>query len=355
MFGQVRACPFWYMHIRLKYFLIGAAFGLFFPVGAIGFELSRLSLSFNLDNLQLIHGQNLILYMIDSAPLFLGLFALFGGVSKEKSVKLINELRETAAIIREHTDSLQRQTELSLQRFRSATEQLTGDYSNIESLNRSTYSDVSGTIEGTNEISTEIHQLRASLEQLLSFNRQLEKSNELMRQYFVSYLEKMEKIRVFFDYLKDFSRQIEALAVNSTIEANRYGAQGRAFMVFARDIHKLAGETRSRNELVMEIQREINDESNRLKEIIEAEHESLLTMSKLVFDADSSSEQFMVVINSFLDRLHEATTHLDEQNSLTVRFSDNLGNINEANTHLMIELRKIVERQADLSRRMNSL
>ncbi len=343
------------MNIRVKYFLIGALFGMCFPVGAIIFELQRLSLSLNADSLSVIHEQNMILYMIDSAPLFLGLFALFGGISKERSVKLIHQLRQVGQILSENSDLLQSQTEQSLSRFVEATEQLSHDYSSIESLNRATYGDVSTTIQSTNDVTSQVDHMRNSLVELSAFNTRLEKSNEAMKDYFLTYLEKLDSMQVFFNYLKDFSRQIELLAVNSSIEANRYGAEGKAFLIFAQNIHDLANETRNRNDKIMALQRELSEETRMLRELVDSEHASLENMSKLVLEVDQSSGHFSSILSGFIEKLRVATNNLDTQNSLTSRFSGNLEAINDNNTDLINELRQIVGRQVELIKEMDKL
>ena len=64
--------------IRLKYFLIGAAFGMLFPVGAFFFEIAHLDLPMRWSSVSLIHEKVPLVYMVDSAPLFLGFFAFLG-------------------------------------------------------------------------------------------------------------------------------------------------------------------------------------------------------------------------------------------------------------------------------------
>lgn len=80
------------MSIKQKYFLIGFLFGCCFPVGAYTFELLSRDLTLNIESIKLIHAENKLLFMIDSAPLFLGLFALIGGYSKQKVMNILGNL-----------------------------------------------------------------------------------------------------------------------------------------------------------------------------------------------------------------------------------------------------------------------
>ncbi len=85
------------MDTRLKYFLAGFVFGAFFPVFALWIEFYRLDLVFSMQNLSQIHDLNPLLYIIDTAPLFLGLFALIGGRNMWVANRLNNELTHRAS------------------------------------------------------------------------------------------------------------------------------------------------------------------------------------------------------------------------------------------------------------------
>lgn len=70
-----------------------------FPIMTIGLELLLNDMSLSVASIGKAHIQNKLIFMIDTAPIFLGLFALLGGISKAKAVELLykNEilLKET--------------------------------------------------------------------------------------------------------------------------------------------------------------------------------------------------------------------------------------------------------------------
>ena len=74
-----------------KYLIIGICFGLAFPVGALIFETILKGYPVSINTLSLAHRENKLLFMIDSAPLFLGLFSLLGGFSHAKALKYNGE------------------------------------------------------------------------------------------------------------------------------------------------------------------------------------------------------------------------------------------------------------------------
>lgn len=82
-----------YLPYKVKYLLIGIIFGFLFPIGAIIFEIERFNLAYSTQNLIYIHKHNKLLFMIDTAPFFLGVFALLSGIIREK-LDLINQKLE---------------------------------------------------------------------------------------------------------------------------------------------------------------------------------------------------------------------------------------------------------------------
>ncbi|MEJ8554329.1 putative bifunctional diguanylate cyclase/phosphodiesterase [Tepidibacter sp. Z1-5] len=88
--------------IVCKYTFVGMLFGLSFPMSAIVFEIIRLNLNFKLQNIIYIHHQNKLLFMIDTAPFFLGSFASIAGVIRGK-LELRNMELKNQTIIDELT------------------------------------------------------------------------------------------------------------------------------------------------------------------------------------------------------------------------------------------------------------
>src|SRR5690606_8140906 len=66
-----------------NYTLYGALFGIAFPIGAIVLELILRDLSFSVESVIYLHQEILLLWMIDSAPLWLGLFARDAGIKQD--------------------------------------------------------------------------------------------------------------------------------------------------------------------------------------------------------------------------------------------------------------------------------
>ncbi|MFK7796322.1 MAG: PP2C family protein-serine/threonine phosphatase [Aureispira sp.] len=81
----------WYKTNKAKYTLAGALFGVCFPVIAVSIDIIRLGLSFTWINIIWVQLEFPIHLIIDTAPLFLGLFALIGGVRQDK-IEILNAI-----------------------------------------------------------------------------------------------------------------------------------------------------------------------------------------------------------------------------------------------------------------------
>lgn len=71
--------------IILKYTIVGIVFGVMFPLTALLFELYLNKVGFSFDAIKHVHKVNPLLMMIDTAPIFLGLFAGIAGYNQSNS------------------------------------------------------------------------------------------------------------------------------------------------------------------------------------------------------------------------------------------------------------------------------
>ena len=77
--------------IQMKYLFVGICFGMLFPIFAWSYEFYTKNLNISIISIQRIIEQNPLIIMISTAPFFLGLFALFGGIHRAKAEN-INKL-----------------------------------------------------------------------------------------------------------------------------------------------------------------------------------------------------------------------------------------------------------------------
>ncbi|MFH1845353.1 MAG: ATP-binding protein [bacterium] len=81
-----------------RYTVYGAGFGLFFPVVGTLVQAWLSHAAVDLPTLWLVQKQQPLLWIIDSAPFWLGLFARFAGVRQDVLLRLMHKQEETSAI-----------------------------------------------------------------------------------------------------------------------------------------------------------------------------------------------------------------------------------------------------------------
>ncbi len=74
----------WYKSETAKYALYGMLFGIMFPILATCIDIAKLNLDFTWRSAVFVQKKHIIHYIIDTAPLFLGLFAMYGGKNLDK-------------------------------------------------------------------------------------------------------------------------------------------------------------------------------------------------------------------------------------------------------------------------------
>ncbi len=104
----------------LRYALAGAGFGLLFPLGATLLRLVTLGLPLTFANVSSIQLGDPLLWIIDTAPLFLGLFAAIAGLRQDRLLALNAELARKSASL----ESVQQSLEKRVQERTSEFEQL---------------------------------------------------------------------------------------------------------------------------------------------------------------------------------------------------------------------------------------
>lgn len=92
-----------------QYTLFGALFGLLFPISSSLFLVLDRGYPLTLNSVVLLQAQNPLLWVIDTAPFFLGLFAAFAGVRQTRLLQLNQELKTE---IGEHSQTVKQLQEV---------------------------------------------------------------------------------------------------------------------------------------------------------------------------------------------------------------------------------------------------
>ena len=107
-----------------KYALLGAGLGLLFPVIAVTILIVAAGLSFSIPSIEAVHANNPLLWIIDTAPLFLGFFASLAGKRQEQVNDLIDQLRARESEMLSQQQNLEKRVDERTSRLSRKTEQL---------------------------------------------------------------------------------------------------------------------------------------------------------------------------------------------------------------------------------------
>ena len=358
-------------HIKRNYFIIGAIFGLMFPLMAITIEIFLKKLPLDIDTIAIAHMNNKLLFMIDSAPIFLGLFAWIGGVSKAKSIELLekntlllemsqNDHKKIEMVSQTQSrllDHLHVQSLELMHRFASSQQQMKTmlDKDNEIHTTNNTIQDVMVTlnkdIEKTQSMLASSSKNMDSLshDYLAAFD-QVRHSESLLSTMSQSLTETQQrsnevanessKISHELSFIQKIANQINLLALNASIEAARAGEAGKGFSVVANEVRLLSYETTQVLGRIHEVQDHLLTKVNRMQTMFS----SLADEVHMTIDISHNSE---LLLEGLVARMKQVSDEVSGLFQNTCIESERYGAVLSLN-------QRVTEQTASLSKMIDS-
>lgn len=181
--------------------------------------------------------------MIDSAPVFLGLFALIGGISKAKSVKLLTEIKRISVYLEKISAKLNKEGSDALNFYNRYSEQIQAkSEKSIQSNNSNEKSVLNAQTNSVSLIDTS-KEISEKLQGLIQIQTSKRNDNEMLFTEMVQFMDDIKSYQSLLNEIKAIATQINIMALNSSVEANKIGEQGKGFSQIAKSIRNLAEHT----------------------------------------------------------------------------------------------------------------
>ena len=120
----------------VRYALLGASYGLLFPIGATLLSLTLAQRPLSLSEIVAQQTSNPLLWLVDSAPLVLGIFAALAGLRQDRLQQLNLELNERRAELDRAAAELERRVEERTQQLDAVNRELGTRANRLEIIGR---------------------------------------------------------------------------------------------------------------------------------------------------------------------------------------------------------------------------
>lgn len=331
-----------------QYTFFGILFGLCFPIGA--YLLEYLIKGYTHFSIVTLHKHNSLLYMIDSAPIFLGFFAAIGGYFRGKANQLIHDLQvktdETTQALTE-SDHMKKQLSLIVEDVQEIAPYL---QKNVHALDQnllailehldstallavSSIENIAKTLKGVSQDALgSSHKLDYSITSLenygekfdyyskgmLRIEQQIKDSNDRL----LGLMEESRHINQIMDILRDIASNTKLIGFNASIEAAKLDNESSTFMVIASEINKLSNASQRAIDDIGPILHAINSE-------IAVIGEDFQDTSTKILEGTSILSDFNGMIGHLAHDISQLKTAMEDTTQTLMTQSDNVTSISQ--------------------------
>ena len=343
------------MSVKLQYALYGVLFGLSFPIFAIIIQISVADLPFTIKSIGLAHNQNVLLYMIDTAPVFLGLFALLGGISKAKVNNLVDEFKGLAEGLKKSNEYFNTSSDEVFSQLMQSSEAIESLTQKLITGNEEIFSNVTANKDKAKLLHDSTNILLTSISEIIKLNKELKIYNDKT-------VAEIEQFSMLVRQLTDNSKKIDAigkeiniLSINSSIEAYKYGAAGKGFKTIANQVKSLSESIDNLNSETQNISESIISQINQIHEYIDNQNSHLNSILNLISDIENNTSDSKNSLNSIYDDLEHSIQIQNSQKNQFRQISNEIKQLSQEKANMIDNLKQISNSNSNLISRISSL
>lgn len=321
-----------------KYLGIGIMLGIVFPVGAIAFEMVR---SGGLTSIIELHKSNPLLYIIDTAPLFLGFVSYIAGLNQMKSEELLRTVeynKEQIELALAKTEESHRALTSVFDSIKSTSPELVACVGHLDttilniidrldhltSITTSSISGVSNSLDITSKKMTDSSSFIEESQRHTKICEELtndyidrmghiKESVTIMNSTFSDIREYSKEFDTIIGFINKVSKETRLLSLNASVEASRAGNEGSGFSVIASNI-------RSMSEDISDATERISGQISKMHELIDVLDTNLSSIkysvsvgSKLTLDTKETLKGISNQINSLKLNMSDISVEIHDQ------------------------------------------
>ncbi|MCM1038577.1 MAG: methyl-accepting chemotaxis protein [Ruminococcus sp.] len=176
----------------------------------------------------------------------------------------------------------------------------------------------------TNEVVSEGSNV---VRELKEQSEQVEAASNITVKVIENLTEKVEEVQSFVGAILNISNQTNLLALNASIEAARAGEAGKGFAVVADEIRQLSEQTKTASNNITSIIGELNADTKRANESIEASVESVTKQNKLIEDTRARFERVDEEVTELADNIKNVEEIIEVILESTTTITDNISQL----------------------------
>lgn len=343
------------MNVKTRYFVYGFLFGLSFPVMAVALQFYLDGANFTLGNVILAHRNNPLIYMIDSAPVFLGLFAFMGGISKAKSDKLIMIFKSMAIELEKSNQSLKENADQIFHKLMASTQDIQQLTDEIISGNETLYGKNEKNLEASEKLETSSNNLQRSTLELIGLNKALKDSNDKTLSEVGEFKKLVNLLSSNFARITNIGLEIKTLSINSSIEASKNGVAGKSFSVIARQIKDLSEDINELNVRTQDIAENVAIRIGEIYDFIIGQNKTLHQILQIISEVEVETSTNKNDLTAISHNIENSIHIQDDQRQKFSNVGNEIQQLNEKKMSLIESLKQVIENNSKLIYQMSHI